>query len=122
MGSSTTPSASEASRQWATASGEVTAASAWPLATCRAASALEYAGRNSTPGRCAASHCRTWAAATGNAARVRTSAALLPGLTTMLNATSSVVSANTCSGEPMARLSRVGVTEPSIEFSIGTHA
>ncbi|CAG7406076.1 hypothetical protein PICSAR7_04567 [Mycobacterium avium subsp. paratuberculosis] len=56
------------------------------------------------------------------AARVRTSAADSPGLTTMLNATSSVVSANTCSGEPIARLSRVGVTEPSMEFSIGTHA
>ncbi len=40
----------------------------------------------------------------------------------MLNATSKVVSANTCSGEPMARLSRVGVTDPSIEFSIGTQA
>jgi hypothetical protein len=39
-----------------------------------------------------------------------------------LNVTSSVVSANTCTGEPMARLSRVGITEPSIEFSIGTHA
>ena len=40
----------------------------------------------------------------------------------MLNATSSVVSANTCSRDPMARLSNVGVTDPSIEFSIGTHA
>ena len=40
----------------------------------------------------------------------------------MLNATSSVNSAKTCSGEPMARLSRVGSTDPSIEFSIGTQA
>ncbi|COY63987.1 Uncharacterised protein [Mycobacterium tuberculosis] len=45
-----------------------------------------------------------------------------PGLTTMLNVTSSVVSANTCRRTPMARLSKVGSTEPSIEFSIGTHA
>ena len=40
----------------------------------------------------------------------------------MLNVTSSVVSAYTCSGEPMAKLSKVGDTDPSIEFSIGTHA
>lgn len=104
------------------ASGEVTAASTRPSATCWAASALEYAGRSSASARFAATHCRTCAAATPKAANVRTSAARHPRLTTMLNATSSVVSAKTCSGEPMAKLSRVGVTEPSIEFSIGTHA
>ena len=47
---------------------------------------------------------------------------MISGLTTMLNVTSSVVSAYTCSGDPLARLSRVGDTDPSIEFSIGTHA
>jgi len=40
----------------------------------------------------------------------------------MLKATSSVSSANPCSGVPIVRLSSVGVTEPSIEFSIGTQA
>ena len=40
----------------------------------------------------------------------------------MLNAMSSVVSAKTCRGEPMAKLSKVAITDPSIEFSIGTHA
>ena len=83
---------------------------------------LELAGRSSAAGRWAASHRRTCAAATGKAASVRTSAAVRPCLTTMLKATSSVSSANTCSGVPIARLSRVGVTEPSIEFSIGTQA
>ncbi|CNI12594.1 Uncharacterised protein [Mycobacterium tuberculosis] len=53
---------------------------------------------------------------------MRTSAAVRSGLTTMLNVTSNVVSAYTCNGDPMARLSRVGDTDPSIEFSIGTHA
>ena len=43
-------------------------------------------------------------------------------MTTMLNATFSVVSAKICSGDPIAKVSNVGVTEPSIEFSIGTHA
>ena len=40
----------------------------------------------------------------------------------MLNATSSVSSAKICSGVPIARLSSVGMIEPSIEFSMGTHA
>ena len=39
-----------------------------------------------------------------------------------VNATSRVSSAKICSGVPIARLSSVGSTEPSIEFSIGTHA
>ena len=42
--------------------------------------------------------------------------------TTMVNATSRVSSAKICSGVPVARLSSVGSTDPSIEFSIGTHA
>ncbi len=40
----------------------------------------------------------------------------------MVNATSRVSSAKICSSEPVARLSSVGSTDPSIEFSIGTHA
>ena len=40
----------------------------------------------------------------------------------MLKATSSVSSAKICSGVPIARLSSVGMIEPSIEFSIGTQA
>ncbi|PQM44438.1 hypothetical protein C1Y40_05405 [Mycobacterium talmoniae] len=83
---------------------------------------MEFAGTTSAPGRWAASQRRTCAAATGCAATVPTSAGLRPGLVTIENTTSSVVSANTCSGEPIARLSRVGSTPPSIEFSIGTHA
>jgi len=37
-------------------------------------------------------------------------------------ATSSVSSAKTCSGDPPARLSSVGRIDPSIEFSMGTQA
>jgi len=40
----------------------------------------------------------------------------------MVNAMSSVVSAKIWTGAPVATLSSVGSTEPSIEFSIGTHA
>jgi hypothetical protein len=40
----------------------------------------------------------------------------------MLNDTARVSSAKICSGAPTARLSSVGSTEPSMEFSIGTHA
>ncbi|CAM5742687.1 hypothetical protein MAUB1S_03549 [Mycolicibacterium aubagnense] len=69
-----------------------------------------------------ASQRRTWAAATGNAATVDTASAATPGRTTMLNATSSVCSAKICTPLPDDRLSMVGSTEPSIEFSIGTHA
>ena len=35
---------------------------------------------------------------------------------------SRVYSAKICNGEPVARLSNVGRTDPSIEFSIGTQA
>lgn len=84
--------------------------------------AFDIAGTTSASGRFSASQRRTCAAATGNAATVRTSAAATPGRMTMLNATSSVSSANTCSGVPAARLSSVGITEPSMEFSMGTQA
>ena len=40
----------------------------------------------------------------------------------MVKATSRVSSAKICSGRPVARLSSVGSTDPSIEFSIGTQA
>ena len=53
---------------------------------------------------------------------MRTSAAAVPGRTTIVNATSRVSSAKICNGDPVARLSSVGSTDPSIEFSIGTHA
>ena len=87
-----------------------------------AADAFEFAGTTSAAGRCSCSHRRTCAAATGNAATVRTSAADVPARTAMLNATSSVSSANNRSGAPVARLSSVGTIDPSMEFSIGTHA
>ena len=70
----------------------------------------------------AASQSRTCAAATGKAATVRTSAGVTPGRVTMLNATSNVCSAKICNGDPVARPSSVGNTDPSIEFSIGTQA
>ena len=61
--------------------------------------------------------------ATGNAATVvHIGAVAVPAATAMVNATSSVSSAKICSGEPVARLSSVGSTDPSIEFSIGTQA
>ena len=46
----------------------------------------------------------------------------MPGRTAIVNAMSRVNSAKICNGEPFARLSSVGSTEPSIEFSIGTQA
>ena len=55
--------------------------------------ALELAGTTSASGRQSASQCRTWAAATGNAATVRTCSAVTPGRVTMLKATSRVSSA-----------------------------
>ena len=53
---------------------------------------------------------------------MRTFAAVIPGRVTMLKATSRVSSAKICSGDPPARLSSVGSTVPSMEFSIGTQA
>ncbi len=94
-----------------------------PSATCRAASALEIRrpqfgagqiGGQPLPHLCGGHR--------EGRQRANVVERLRPGLTTMLNATSSVVSAKICSGDPIARLSSVGITEPSIEFSIGTHA
>ena len=83
--------------------------SSWPAPTCAF-------------GRCSVSQCRTCAAATGKAATVATLAAGVPRRTTIVNDTSRVSSAKICSGVPVARLSSVGSTDPSIEFSIGTQA
>ena len=122
LGSSTTPSARAASPQCAAASGEVTAGVGLAVGHLprrvgvgvrRPQFGVRQVGGQPLP------HLRRRHREGRQRAHV---AALRPGLTTMLNATSSVVSANTCRGEPMARLSSVGITDPSIEFSIGTQA
>ena len=51
-----------------------------------------------------------------------TADSLARGPTAIVNATSRVSSAKICSGVPVATLSSVGSTDPSIEFSIGTQA
>ena len=119
--STTSPARTCSPYRWA-ASAVVTAASAWPAATSLAAAAFELAGTSSVFGRWAASQCLTWAAATGNAATVCTSLAAVAGRTAMVKHTSSVSSAKICRGASAARLSSVGDTDPSIEFSIGTTA
>src|SRR3954452_13919348 len=122
LGSSTTSDASAVSPYRCAASAVLTPASARPSATSLAAAAFELAGINLAFGTLFASQLRTWALATGNAATEPTSAAVVPERTTIVNATSSVSSAKTWSSGPVARLSSVGSTDPSIEFSIGTHA
>src|SRR6185436_15887556 len=82
--------------------------------------AFELAAWNSAPGRFFATHLATWARATGYAAIVAGS--VTPLRTAIVNAMSRVYSAKICSGDPVARLSSVGSTDPSIEFSMGTHA
>ena len=120
--SSTTPSASVASSQCAAASGDVTAASTSPVGHLSRGVGVGVRGPQFGAGQMGGEplpHLRRGHREGRQRAHVGGAAA---GLTTMLNATSSVVSANTCSGEPMARLSNVGASDPSIEFSIGTQA
>ena len=122
LGSSTTSEASAARPYRCAASAVLTPASARPSATSLAAAALELAGTNCAFGMFTASQLRTCAPATGNAATVCTSAATVRHAPRSKNATSRVSSAKICSSGPVARLSSVGSTDPSIEFSIGTQA
>jgi hypothetical protein len=97
------------------------APSTCPSAACRAASALDASGTHSVSGRWAASQPRHCGMACGWPPIRLMSPSAVPGLASSANAM------GTCSSAmmtrlPVARSSRVAVTTPSTELSIGTTA
>ena len=96
------------------------AASSCPCDTWRAASALDAAGRQAACGRFCSSHRRHWAWACGWPPTVVTSPSSVPGRVSSANATGSGTSALITRSRPVASSSRVAVTAPSTEFSMGT--
>src|SRR5581483_10160650 len=90
--------------------------------TATAAADVESVSMVVAAGRCLPSQHRTCAAACGWVATVRTSAAPLSGRTRTLNCTGSTASATASTGSPSTIASRVAGTDPSTEFSTGTHA
>ena len=73
-------------------------------------------------GTLAASQWRTWAAAWGWVRTRRTSPSVVPGRPNRVNSTGRMTSRTIISRRPFDRLSRVTLTPPSTEFSIGTRA
>ena len=106
----------------AAAKAPASAASIFPSEAWRAASALEAAGTHSAPGRWLAPQRRHWGWARGWPLTVRTSASLVPGRASSAKAIGSCSSAWICRSPPAVRSSRVAVTTPSTELSIGTTA
>ena len=102
------------------ANSPASAPSIWPSAACRAASALDEAGRHSACGRFAFSHWRHWAWACGWPLTTLIPARSVPSRPSSANATGSRISVRMISARPVASSSRVAVTAPSTEFSSGT--
>ena len=105
---------------WLAANAPASAASSSPSATWRAASAFDAAGRHAASGRWLASQCRHCAWACGWPPTVLISASSVPGRVSSANAIGSGCSAQMTRSGPVASSSRVAVTAPSTEFSMGT--
>ncbi len=81
------------------------------------------AGSTATPGRWSLSQARHWASAWGWLATRRTSASAVPGAAARTKVTGTRCSATMTSGGVLPlRASRVALTPPSSEFSMGTTA
>ena len=104
------------------ANAPASAASSCPSATCRAASAFDAAGRQLAAGSRSASQRRHWACACGWPPTVLMSARPVPGRASSANATGSGTSAQITRSRAVGSSSRVAVTAPSTEFSMGTMA
>ena len=91
-------------------------------ATAAAAAAVDGAATSAASGRVRRSQRRHWASACGWVPTPRTAARVVPGRASSANETGSATSRVTMSGSPVASSSRVAVTAPSTEFSIGTIA
>ena len=122
LASSTTPSASVARPSRSAASAVLTPASARPCTTSWAAAALEFAGTVRASGKVFGQPSLHLCRRDGKGCDGLDVRSLRARRTAMLKATSRVCSAKICSGVPAARLSIVGTTEPSMEFSIGAQA
>ena len=90
------------------------------FATWRAASAVELAATAVASGRCFAIHIRVWPNGFGWETTVVMSDILVPGATQRWSDTGRSTSCWTSSSVSKARVSRVTVIDPSIEFSMGT--
>ena len=98
------------------------AASTCPSAAWRAASALDASGTHSQSGRLAASQPRHCGMDCGWPPTRLMSPSPVPGLASSANAMGICSSARMTRPFPVARSSRVAVTTPSTELSIGTTA